>query len=155
MAWTNSKIFSAFITDAMNRTTSHLFDVDTDVIKVALYGTTPTPDQTVANTLSGYNAATSQWVAANELTATGWAAGGNTLAGVSSAFTTNTYKFTGSNLSGGATDTITAAFGCLVYDNTIATKDGLSYNYFGGSQSVTSGTFTIAWNASGIFNLVL
>jgi hypothetical protein len=40
-----------------------------------------------------------------------------------------------------------------VYDTTVgaaATHPGISFNYFGGSQVVTSGTFTINWNASGI-----
>jgi hypothetical protein len=40
-----------------------------------------------------------------------------------------------------------------VYDDTIATpvaNQGLCYNYFGGTQSVTGGLFTIVWNASGI-----
>jgi hypothetical protein len=27
------------------------------------------------------------------------------------------------------------------------------YNYFGGVNSVTDGTFTIVWNASGIFTI--
>ena len=32
---------------------------------------------------------------------------------------------------------------------------GICYNYFGGANSVTLGTFTIVWNASGIFALTL
>ena len=50
------------------------------------------------------------------------------------------------------------AFGCLVYDDTLATPvvdQGVSYHYFGGSQSVTAGTFTIVWNTSGIYALNL
>ena len=53
-----------------------------------------------------------------------------------------------------STTTLTAVFGCLVYDDTLTTPvadPGLSYNYFGGTNSVTSGTFTVVWNASGIF----
>ena len=56
------------------------------------------------------------------------------------------------------TTTLAATFGCLVYDHTLTTPvvdQGISYNYFGGSQSVTSGRFTIVWNASGIFALTL
>jgi hypothetical protein len=29
------------------------------------------------------------------------------------------------------------------------------FNYFGGTNSVTAGTLTIIWNASGIFTLTL
>ncbi len=32
---------------------------------------------------------------------------------------------------------------------------GVCYNYFGGAQSVTAGTFTIVWNANGIFRITL
>jgi hypothetical protein len=45
-----------------------------------------------------------------------------------------------------------------VYDDTIAApvaNQGWSYNYFGGTNSVTDGTLTIQWNASGIFTLTL
>jgi hypothetical protein len=43
----------------------------------------------------------------------------------------------------------------LVYDATITAgtvaKQGLCFNYFGGTQSVTGGTFTIVWDATGVF----
>lgn len=151
---TNSKIFSSFVTDVMNNTTA--MDMNSDTINTTLYGNSGTPDQTVASASAAYNAG--QWVSGNEVTATGWTAGGLALAGVTSTFTTNVYTFTASNKSGGATDTVTNAYGCLVFDNTIAApvaKQAMCYNAFGGANSVTSGTFTIAWNASGIFALTL
>jgi len=154
MAWSNSKIFSAMITDALNNTAA--IDLNTDTIKAALFNTTPTHDQTVASASTAYN--TGQWVTANELTATGWTAGGLSLASVTSVFSSNVYTFDAADRAGGATDTITAAFGTLVYEDTLTTPvadQGLCYNYFGGSNSVTSGTFTIVWNASGIFALTL
>jgi hypothetical protein len=49
-------------------------------------------------------------------------------------------------------------FGCLVYDDTITTPvadQGLCFNYFGGTQSVTAGTFTVVWSASGIFRITV
>ena len=150
---TNSKVFTAFVRDALNNTTAHSFDVDGDSIKVALYGNTGTPDQTVANTLTGYNQATSQWVIANEVTATGWTAGGLVLASVTSTFATTVYTFTAANKSGGSTDTVTNAYGCLIYDDTLTTKDGICYLAFGGANSVVSGTFTVAFNASGILTI--
>lgn len=152
---TNSKIFTALIKDVMNKTASHTPDLDADSIKVTLYGNSGTPDQTVADTLTGYNQATSQWVTANEVTATGWAAGGNALASITSTFTSVTYTFDAADRSGGATDTVTNAYGCLVYDDTVTTKDGLCYNAFGGANSVVSGTFQIIWNASGIFTIAV
>ena len=60
--------------------------------------------------------------------------------------------------SSGTAATLTNAFGALVYDDTLTTPvadQGVSYHYFGGTQSVTAGTLTIVWNASGIFALTL
>ena len=37
--------------------------------------------------------------------------------------------------------------------DTIAAKNGFCYNYFGGAQQVTSGSYTIVWNGSGIASL--
>ena len=45
-------------------------------------------------------------------------------------------------------------YGCLVYDSTVSSY-GLCYLYFGGVNSVTDGTFTVVFNASGIFTLTL
>jgi hypothetical protein len=63
-------------------------------------------------------------------------------------------RFDAADLAGGGNVTLTNAFGCLVYDNTISggtvAKQGVSFNYFGGAQSVTAGTFTIIWHANGI-----
>lgn len=150
----NSKIFTTFLRDSLNNTASHNPAVLADSIKLALYGNSGTPDQTVANTLTGYNQATSQWVVANEVTATGWPAGGLVLASVASSFATNVYTFTAANRAGGATDTVTNAYGCLIYDNSIATfLDGLCYLSFNGANSVTSGTFTVVFAGTGIFTI--
>lgn len=151
----SSKVFTVFVRDAMNNTASHNPDLDGDTINIALYGNSGTPDQTVADTLTGYNQATSQWVAANEVTATGWPAGGLALSGVTSSASGTTYTFTASNRAGGATDTVTNAYGCLIYDNTITTKDGICYLAFGGANSVTSGTFTVVFSGSGIFTVAV
>jgi hypothetical protein len=157
MAWSASKIFSAFVTDLMNNTTA--MDLNTDAsIKVALYDNDITPDQTVASASTAYN--TGQWViTGNEVSdAAEWPAGGVALASITSAFTTNVYKFDAADTASGPSATLAAVFGCLVYDDTIATPvadQGICYNYFGGTNSVTDGTFTILWNAAGIFSLTL
>lgn len=156
MAWSNSKIFSAFITDSLNRTNA--FDLNADTFKVALYDTDPTPDQTVAAANTAYNAG--QWASAgNEVTSGAqWATGGVALASVTSTFSSNVYTFDAADTSSSSGATITATFGCLVYDDTLTTPvadQGVCYLYFGGSQSVTNGTFTIQWAAGGIFNITL
>jgi hypothetical protein len=148
-----SKVFIALITDWANNTTA--IDLNTDAsIKTTLYGNTGTPDNTVSSANSAFNAG--QWVTGNEVTATGWPTGGLALASVTSTSTSATYTFDAADRAGGATDTVTNAYGVLVYDDTIATPvadQGLCYNAFGGANSVTSGTFTVVWHTSGIFTI--
>ena len=156
MAWTDSKIFSAMVTDALNGTEP--FDLNTDAFKAALYNTTTAPDQTVTSANTAY--AVGQWVVGNEIDdGTNWDTGGEPLTAVTSVFSSNVYTFDAADTpQGGATTTLAAVFGCLVYDDTVTTPvadQGVCYNYFGGSQSVTAGTFTIVWNGSGIFTLTL
>lgn len=156
MAWSNSKIFSAFLTDALNNTAA--LDMNTDTLKAALYNNTPTPDQTVASASSAYN--TGQWAVANEQSdSTNWNAGGEPLTGISSGFVSNVYTLDATDTpSATSTTTLSGVYGCLVYDDSLATPvadQGVCFNYFGGSQSVTSGTFTIVWNASGVLAFTL
>ena len=154
MGWSTSKIFSAFVTDSVNATSGH--DLDGHTIKAALYSTTPTPDQTVAAASSAYN--TGQWTTGNELSNGGWSAGGLALSSKTSTFSSNVYTFDAADTANGSAATISGAFGCLVYDDTLTTPvadQGVCFNYFGGTNSVTSGTLTIVWNASGIFAITL
>jgi hypothetical protein len=159
MGWTNSKIFRQHLSDHLAAIYTGRWN-SADVFKAALYNTTPTPDNTVTSVLSAYNGAASQWVVANELTDTNWAAGGRTITGTGSGggFTSssNLITFDGADTAGGGNVTITAAFGDLVYDSTVASpvaNPGCAYHYFGGTQSVTAGTFTIIWNALGIMQI--
>ena len=157
MAWTNSKIFMAFIEDVLENTTA--MDLNSDTFKAALYDNDVTPSQTVASNVTAYN--TGQWTAAGNEVADGteWDAGGEPLTGVTSGFASNVYTFDATDTpSGGTSATLANVFGCLVYDDTITTPvadQGVSYHYFGGTNSVTDGQFTIVWNASGIFTLTL
>lgn len=155
MAWSASKIFSAFVTDTLNNTAA--FDLNADTFKAALYDNDITPSQTAASADTAYNAG--QWaISGNEVSNGGWAAGGVALSSVTSAFSSNVYTFDAADTANGTAATLSAVFGCLVYDDSLTTvvaDQGVSYHYFGGSQSVTSGTFTIVWNASGIFSLTL
>jgi hypothetical protein len=157
MAWSASKIFTATITDLMNNTTA--IDLNTDAsIKAALFDNDITPDQTVASANTAFGAG--QWVSAGNEVFDGaeWATGGVALGSVTSAFATNVYTFDAANTASGTSATLAAVFGCLVYDDTITTPvidQGLCYNYFGGTNSVTDGTFTILWHTSGVFTLTL
>jgi hypothetical protein len=155
MAWTDSRVFREWIAGPMFQASGTGYTgLDSDAVKVALFNNSVTPDKDAAVASTGYNTGT--WTTANEVTdATNWTATGRTLA--SKTFTTpstGVAMFDAADLAGGGTVTLTNAYGCLVYDDAITAgtvaDQGVSFNYFGGAQSVTSGTFTIIWNANGI-----
>lgn len=154
MAWSNSKIFQEWVTGPMFQASGTSYTgLDSDTVNVALFNNTVTPDQNAAVASTGYNTGT--WTTGNEVTdATNWVAGGRALASKTFTSGTATSTFDAADLAGGGTVTLTNAYGCLVYDNTISggtvAKQGVCFNYFGGAQSVTAGTFTIVWHANGI-----
>lgn len=160
MAWTASAIFREMVTHSFDRT--EVFDLDTDAFKVALFNNSITPDKDAANT--GYNEASGVWLVANEVVdssggGTDWPAGGRPL--VTPDITnpaSGVIMFDAPDTaSAGATTDITGAHGALVYDDTLTTPDdpGVSYNYFGGAQGVTNGTFTVIWHANGIWRITV
>jgi hypothetical protein len=159
MAWTASKVFTTFVTDLVNNTTA--MDLNTDaLLEVGLFNTTITPDNTVTSANSAW--AVAVWVVGGAITDTGtsapagWPQLGRPLASVTSTFSTTTYTFTAAaTVSANATTTLAATGGCLIYDHSAGTvtDQGICYINFGGSQTVTLGTFTIAWNGSGIFTI--
>jgi hypothetical protein len=134
-----------------------------DTINGALFNNSVSPDAHAAVTSTGFNTGT--WTTGNEVIDTGgsnWASGGRALgtktfslltAGTQT--TPSSLAFDAADLTGAGNVTIAAAFGLLVYDNTISagtvSKQGLCFNYFGGSQSVTAGSFTVVFDASGVF----
>lgn len=155
MAWAGGKIFRAFVADMGDNTTP--FDLGTDVPKVALYTNAITPDNDVTAANSCYNVG--QWATANEVwQAVQWPQGGVALSGTNwNSGTADLVFYDATDTSSGTAATLANVFGCLVYDDTIASPadQGLSYNYFGGTQTVTNGQMTVVWNTNGIFRFVL
>lgn len=156
MAWTNSKMFRPFLADVFDNTTA--IDLGSDVPKVALYNNSVTPDNDVTSANSAYNV--SQWATANEVFEAGqWAQGGVALASTSlNSGTADVVFYDAADTASGAAADLASVFGCLVYDDTITTPvadQGLSYNYFGGSNSVVNGLFTVQWSANGIWRITL
>jgi hypothetical protein len=153
MAWTNSKIFRQYLADVFDNITAMDWVTDASV-KAALYDTDPTPDNDVTAANSAYNVG--QWaIAGNEVSdGAEWAAGGVNLASRTIDVTVADFvSLRAANTASGASATLLAVFGCLVYDDTITTPvadQGFSYHYFGGTQSITDGTFTIVWHANGV-----
>lgn len=157
MAFTASAIFREWVTGPMFQASGTGYTgLDSDTVKLANFGNTGTPDKDAAVGLTGYAAAASAWVTGNEVVdATNWPAGGLALA--SKTFTTpstGVSMFDAADRAGTGNVTLAAVFGGLVYDDTITAgtvaDQGVCYLYYGGSQSVTAGTFTVIFNANGI-----
>lgn len=173
MAWTDSRIFQQAMFNPLTAAAWQITEptsygttgLSGDTINVALFNNSVTPDRAAAVGSTGYNTGT--WLTANEQTDPNWAAGGRALASKAYAIDAGSSSicFTAANLSGAGNVTLSNVFGCLVYDNTITggtvAKQGLCYNYFGGSQSVVAGTFTIVWATPGggavsaVFNITV
>jgi hypothetical protein len=164
MAWASSKIFSAFITDALAKTTLMDIGASGDTMNMGLLDNTCTPDQTAASASTAYNAgawATGKLTDTGTSAPAGWPTVGRPLVTPTVAFGTNVVTFDAvDTVSANAVTTITAAFGTLCYSDTIASpvaKQGICYLYFGGTQTVTLGTLTLVYAAppDGLFKLTL
>jgi hypothetical protein len=122
-------------------------DFDSDSIKVALCTSAYTPNQ---DTDDYFNDIT------NEVTGTGYTAGGQALSNKSVAYTsgTNTQAFK-ADPTVWTTSTITARY-AVIYDatpGTAATNPLIGYVDFGADVTSTAGSFTITWDATnGVFS---
>lgn len=158
MAWSNSKIFRPYIADLADNVTAMDWPTDASV-KAALYDNDITPDNDVTAANSAY--AAGQWVSAGNEVSDGaeWVVAGTNIAGRTiDASVADFVKLDGNDTASGTSATLLLVFGCLVYDDTVAAPvadQGFCYNYFGGTNSVTDGTFTIIWHANGIMRYAL
>lgn len=156
MAWTDSKVFAAWFSDVLKNTTA--IDLDSDTFNVALHDNTITPSQIVTAANSAYNAGV--WASGHVSDATGWPQAGRPLASVTvTDYSTASFKWDAADtVSANATTTLASVYGCQVYDDTMTTPvadQGVCYIYFGGANSVTSGTFTVVWHANGLVSAAL
>jgi hypothetical protein len=139
----SAKLYTKFFQSALNKE----IDLDTDVIKVMLCTATYTPAQTTHQYKSSVT---------NEVSGTGYTAGGATLASVTNATSSTTWTFDAADTSW-TTSTITARY-AVVYDSspaTDATRPLICWVDFGADVSSTAATFTITWDATGIASVVV
>jgi len=118
-----------------------------DTVNVAMFSNSVTPNFSTdtAYGVAPYNA--------NEVSGTGYTAGGAALASKTlTESPTGTIMFDAADVAW-STSTITNARCALVYDNTLAGKNAIALVNFGADYSTTAGTFTIQWATSGIFTL--
>lgn len=139
-----SKLYGNFLVKALNKEV----DWDTDTIKVALTTSTYTPNQ---DTHDYFNDVT------NEVTGTGYTAGGNTLASKTITYddANNVIVLDAADTTW-ASSTITARY-AIVYASTgtASTSPLIGYVDFGSDQSSTNGNFTITWDSTGIVRVTV
>lgn len=112
--------------------------------KVAMFTNAITPnfDTDTAYGSAPYNA--------NEVSGTGYSAGGVVLTTPVVNVSSGTIVYDADDASW-STSTIASARCALIYGNTGAAKQAIVLVNFGADYSTTAGTFTIVWNASGIY----
>ena len=135
-----SGIYNRFKANLMNKEV----DLEADTIKVALLDNN-----------HSFNADDNTWsdVSANEISGTGYTAGGEELTNksVTQDDTNDKAVFDADDVSwSSATFT---AYHAVLYDDSLASDDLICSIDFGGAKSVSSGTFTIQWDADGIITL--
>lgn len=141
-----SKMYGSFLVKALNKEV----DFDSDTIKVALLSSAYTPNQDAHDYFDD--------VVSNEVTGTGYTAGGATLGSK-----TVTYDSASNVIVLDAADTvwsastITARY-AVIYDDAGATNSQkvlIGYVDFGSDQSSTNGNFTVTWDATGIVRITV
>ncbi len=133
-------IYTSFKRDIMNGS----IDLDTDTINVML----------VTSTYTVSASHTKRSDITNEVSGTGYTAGGTAIGSPTVTNVSTNGVFDGNDVSW-TTSTITAR-GAVLYKSrggASSADELICYLDFGTDKVSTAGTFTISWNASGILNL--
>jgi hypothetical protein len=143
MAWTKSGLYALNFRDALDATNLAVnFELTTH--KIALYNNTETP---AFETEVSY-------AATNEVTGTGYTAGGQTILSptfaVAGATAVLTYDMADQVW---ASPTSVTARGAKLYADALAGDNLLVGVNFGSDFTSTAGTFTIQWAAGGVFTI--
>lgn len=134
-------VYGGFLQSVMNKEA----DLDSDTVKVMLCTSSYTPNQDTHRYKSSVT---------NEVSGSGYTAGGATLTSVSATYSasTNTFTFDAADVSW-ASSTITARY-AVFYDDTPAAstaKPLIAYWDFGADVSSSGGPFALTFDAAGIF----
>jgi hypothetical protein len=116
-------------------------DMDTDTFKIALY-----------TSAANLDASTTVYTTSNEVTGTGYTAGGNTLTGATVTLT-GTTAFVDFSDTSWSTATITAR-GALIYNSSKSDK-AVAVLDFGSDKTSTGGTFTIQFPVNDATNAII
>jgi len=145
MAFTGNFLCTSFKQELL--TASHDFTNATGhTFKIALYTSS-----------ASFTAATTDYTVTNEVTGTGYVAGGETLSNVTPT-TSGTTALTDFGDASWASSTITAA-GALIYNTTTgggtSTTDTVCVLDFSGDKSSSSGTFTVVFPTADASNAIV
>ena len=148
MAVTASGLFIPTWIDILD-TTQLAVDLDLETHRVAMFTNSITPN---FSTDTAYGTGT---YASNEVSGTGYTAGGALLTGTTvSESPTGTMRWDATDVSW-ASSTITNARCALVYADALAGNNAIVLINFGADYSTTAGTFTIQWASGGILTIDL
>ena len=133
-----------FLNALKNDIALDLADTTADRFKVMLVTSSYTPDFGTHDFKSDVT---------NEVSGTGYDAGGKSLSSVTLTQSGGTITFDAADLTW-ASSTITAR-GAVVYDDSLTNDPLICYIDFGADKSSSAGDFVLTFNASGIFTLDL
>ena len=134
-------ITSALCTSYKQELLNAEHDMDTDVFKMALYTSSAT-----------LNASTTVYSATDEISGTGYTAGGETMTGATISVSGTTAFVDFDDVTWNSA-TFTAN-GALIYNTSNANK-AVAVIAFGGDQTVSSGTFTVTMPAADASNAII
>lgn len=143
MAITASGLFVVTFIDVLD-TTQLALDLDLETHKMALFTNSITPNfsSDTAYGVAPYNA--------NEVTGTGYTAGGTAVTGTTvTESPTGSLMFDASDVSW-ASSTITNARGGLIYADALAGNNAILLINFGADYSTSNGTFTVQFDSAGV-----
>lgn len=147
MAISASGLFLKTWIDALD-TTQLALNLDLTSHKVALFTDSVTVNfsNDTAYGVSPYNA--------NEVSGTGYTAGGVAIANTAVSDVSGTLKWDGDDVSW-TSSTITNAKGALIYADALGGDNAIMLVNLGSNYSTSAGTMLVSWNALGILNFDL
>ena len=145
MAVTASGLFVLTFRDILDASQLAV-NTGSDTIKVAMITNSSTPNFETHDHWSD--------LSSNEVSGSGYSAGGATLGSITLANASGTLKYDAADTSW-TTATISSARAAVVYDDTLTNDPLICLVNFGADYASSAGTFQITWNASGIWTIDL
>ena len=145
MAVTASGLFVLTFRDILD-STQMAVDTGSDTFKCAMITNSSTPNFETHDHWSD--------LSGNEVSGTGYTAGGAALTSITLGNASGTLKFDAADTSW-STATISSARAAVIYDDTLANDPLICLVDFGADYASSAGTFQITWNASGIWTIDL